>query len=241
MATELIKKFSLIKPRAGLGHAEFLDYWRTQHGPLVAGMPAFWRHYERYIQNHVRPPKRPGQPPPAYTGVAEFWERELTEAPRRFHQETIYREQVRPDELKFVDVADAAIVQAKEHVMLDGPRAKVKFMSFMRRRPDVTHEQFLRQWHDVPAPLVASTQGFWKHVRRYVQNHCIEGSTRGYADKGGGPGGEITAIAELWFDSVDDYKAAAADPAIALIQEYENRFSDQPSFRLVVEEVEFQA
>ena len=241
MAAELIKKFSLIKPRAGLGHAAFLDYWRMQHGPLVAGMPAFWRHYERYVQNHVCLPKRPGQPLPPYTGVAEFWERELTAAPLRFHQETIYREQVRPDELKFVDVADAAIVQAKEHVMLDGPRAKVKFMSFLRRRSDITHEQFLRHWHDVHAPLVASVQGFWKHARRYVQNHCIEGSTRGYADQGGDKSGEIAGIVELWFDSMDDYKAAAADPGIALIQEDERRFIDQPSFRLVVEEVEFQA
>jgi uncharacterized protein (TIGR02118 family) len=241
MAADLVKKFSLIKPRAGMGHAEFLDYWRTQHGPLVAGMPAFWRHYERYIQNHVRPPKRPGQPAPAYTGVAEFWEREMAEAPLRFHQEAIYRERVRPDELKFVDVTDAAIVHAKEHVMLDGPRAKVKFISFLRRRPDITHEQFLRHWQDVHAPLVASVQGFWKHARRYVQNHCIEGSTSGYADKDGDKSGEIAGIVELWFDSMDDYKAAAADPGIALIQEDERRFIDQPSFRLVVEEVEFQA
>jgi len=241
MAGELIKKFSLIKPRAGLGHAAFLDYWRTQHGPLVAGMPAFWRHYERYVQNHVMVPKRPGQPLPPYTGVAEFWERQLSDPPLRFHQEPIYRERVRPDELKFVDVADAAIVHAREYVMLDGPHAKVKFMSFLRRRPDITHEQFLRHWHDVHAPLVASVQGFWKHARRYVQNHCIEGSTRGYADKGGGMSGEIAGIVELWFDSMDDYKTAAADPGIALIQEDERRFIDQPSFRLVVEEVEFPA
>lgn len=235
MAVDLTKKFSLIKPRAGLGHAEFLDYWRAQHGPLVAGMPSFWRHYERYVQNHVRPPKRPDQPLPPYTGVAEFWERELTKAPLRFHQEAIYREKVRPDELKFVDVADAAIVHAKEHVMLDGPRAKVKFMSFLRRRPDITHKEFLTHWHDVHAPLVASVQGFWKYVRRYVQNHCIEGGTRGYA------GGEIAGIVELWFDSMDDYKTAAADPGIARIQEDERRFILQPSFRLVVEEVELTA
>jgi uncharacterized protein (TIGR02118 family) len=235
MAAELIKKFSLIKPRADMDHAAFLDYWRTQHGPLVAGMPSFWRHYERYVQNHVRLPKRAGQPLPPYTGVAEVRERELSDAPLRFHQEPIYRERVRPDELKFVDVADAAIVHAKEHVMLDGPRTKVKFMSFLRRRPDITHEQFLTHWHDVHAPLVASVQGFWKHARRYVQNHCIEGSTRGFE------GGEISGIVELWFDSMDDYKSAAAEPGIELIQEDERRFILQPSFRLVVEEVAFHA
>ena len=240
MADDFIKKFSLIKPRAGLGRADFLDYWRTQHGPLVAGMPAFWRHYGRYVQNHVRLPKRPGQPLPPYAGVAEFWERELTQAPQRFHQEAIYRERVRPDELKFVDVTDAAIVHAKEHVMLDGPRAKVKFMSFLRRRPDITHEQFLTHWHDVHAPLVSGVHGFWKFVRRYVQNHCIEGSTRGYPDKDGADA-EISGIVELWFDSMDDYKTATADPGIPRIQEDERRFLVQPSFRLVVEEVEFHA
>ena len=35
MAAELIKKFSLIKPRSGMGHAGFLHYGRMQHGPLV--------------------------------------------------------------------------------------------------------------------------------------------------------------------------------------------------------------
>jgi len=41
MAADLAKKFSRIKPRAGLGHAGFLDYWRMQHGPLVAGEVEF--------------------------------------------------------------------------------------------------------------------------------------------------------------------------------------------------------
>ncbi|MEL0252230.1 MAG: EthD domain-containing protein, partial [Novosphingobium sp.] len=43
-----------IKRNPALTYAEFDEYWRENHGPLVRGCSAFTRHLKRYVQFHVQ-------------------------------------------------------------------------------------------------------------------------------------------------------------------------------------------
>ena len=52
----------------------------------------------------------------------------------------------------------------------------IKSISLLTRRPELTHDQFMRHWVEIHAPLAHAVPG----MRRYVQNH-IEG-TRSRAD-----------------------------------------------------------
>jgi len=81
----------------------------------------------------------------------------------------------------------------------------IKSISLLTRRPELTHEQFVRHWIEIHAPLAHAVPG----MRRYVQNH-IEG-TRIRPDI---PETlvDVDGIAETWFDDRDTMARANASP-----------------------------
>ena len=81
----------------------------------------------------------------------------------------------------------------------------IKFLSLLTRRPEFTHEQFVRHWLEVHAPLAHAVPG----VRRYVQSHII--GTRSRPDIPD-TDVEVDGIAELWYDDLETAQRAAASP-----------------------------
>jgi uncharacterized protein (TIGR02118 family) len=92
-------------------------------------------------------------------------------------------------------------------------------ISFVRRAPRLTHEQFVDHWINVHAPLAR------KHhpVVRYVQNIVVEKLTPGAPD--------VDGIAELGFRTVHDvYHRSYDSPAgAAIIRRDIQRFLDVPA------------
>jgi uncharacterized protein (TIGR02118 family) len=69
--TKCVKGLFLVKRKPGMSVAEFQDYWRNRHAPLVPRTP----HLLRYVQCHVLPETYESDTPPAYDGVAElYWQ-----------------------------------------------------------------------------------------------------------------------------------------------------------------------
>jgi uncharacterized protein (TIGR02118 family) len=81
----------------------------------------------------------------------------------------------------------------------------IKTIGLLTRKPGWTHEQFMKHWVEVHAPLAHGIPG----LRRYVQNHIAGERTR--ADI---PAHElaIDGIAELWFDDEAALQKAAQSP-----------------------------
>ena len=81
----------------------------------------------------------------------------------------------------------------------------IKSLSLLTRRPELSHEEFVRHWVEIHAPLAHAVPG----VRRYVQNH-IEGERR-RADI---PTTEVAVdgVAELWYDDRAAMERAIATP-----------------------------
>ena len=73
-----------------------------------------------------------------------------------------------------------------------------KVLTFLRRNPLMTADEFVRYWHDVHAPLMQQQEDFWRHVRKYVQNSTLE--PEAHLD---GPDA-YDGVSELWFDSADE-------------------------------------
>jgi uncharacterized protein (TIGR02118 family) len=73
-------------------------------------------------------------------------------------------------------------------------------ISFVRRRPGLTREQFAHHWTNVHAPLARRHH---PALRRYVQNIVVTPLTPGAP--------EIDGIAELGFRSMDDMSARMYD------------------------------
>jgi uncharacterized protein (TIGR02118 family) len=108
----------------------------------------------------------------------------------------------------------------------------VKLVFTLRRRADMTREEFQRYWRDEHAPLVrrhAETLG----IRRYVQVHArdTELDDALAASRGSEPGA-YDGVAELWWDSLEDlfaaYASEAGQAAGAELLEDERRFIDLP-------------
>ena len=81
----------------------------------------------------------------------------------------------------------------------------IKSLGLLTRRPELTHEQFVKHGLEIHAPLAHAVPG----VRRYVQNHIIEERTRPDI-----PTTEVAidGIAELWFDDRAAMNLANASP-----------------------------
>jgi uncharacterized protein (TIGR02118 family) len=81
----------------------------------------------------------------------------------------------------------------------------IKTIGLLTRKDGWTHQQFMKHWVEIHAPLALAVPG----LRRYVQNH-IEGE-RTRPDIPDTPV-EIDGIAELWFDDQAALEAAARTP-----------------------------
>jgi uncharacterized protein (TIGR02118 family) len=81
----------------------------------------------------------------------------------------------------------------------------IKSLSLLSRRPELSHEEFVRHWIEIHAPLAHAVPG----VRRYVQNHIVDERHR--ADI---PTTEVAVdgVAELWFDDRAAMDRANASP-----------------------------
>jgi len=83
----------------------------------------------------------------------------------------------------------------------------IKTIALLTRKDDWTHEQFMKHWIEIHAPLAHAVPG----LRRYVQSHITGERTR--ADIAATEVA-IDGIAELWFDDQAALEAAAKTPAM---------------------------
>lgn len=83
----------------------------------------------------------------------------------------------------------------------------VRLTAMLVRNPELTHEQFLRHWHDVHGPLIRDTPELARHLLRYEQHPLAD-------DHGAGVGG-YDGVAVQWLESMQALFDFIAEPAYA--------------------------
>ena len=105
----------------------------------------------------------------------------------------------------------------------------VKLIFCLRRRSDITEEEFHRYWRDEHGPLVARHAGALG-IRRYVQLHTAADPVNDVLAATRQAPEAFDGVAELWFDDVDALVASAASDdgrtAAAELASDEQRFID---------------
>jgi uncharacterized protein (TIGR02118 family) len=81
----------------------------------------------------------------------------------------------------------------------------IKLLSLLTRKDGITHEECVRHWLEIHAPLAHAVPG----IRRYVQSHIA--GTRSRPDIPD-TDVEVDGIAKLWYDNLEDFQRAAAAP-----------------------------
>jgi uncharacterized protein (TIGR02118 family) len=229
-----ITKFTLLHRLQHVAHEQFVDHWQRVHGPLAAALPEFWKYNTRYFQNT---PRLQVPQAPRWDGIAQTEQVPRENMARSLYDEAVFMQVIRPDEGKFLDIARSQVLFGEQHMIKDGPREGFKILAFLHPAPGVTLQAFQSHWLDVHAPLVQSVEGFWKHVRRYVQFHTIPSLTRTLAQAD--QVDSFAGVGELWFDDAASAQAALNDrDYLERIRPDERAFAGKGSVRLPVHERE---
>ncbi len=107
----------------------------------------------------------------------------------------------------------------------------LKMTMFARRLPSFDHAEFDRYWREVHGPLVISLAGPLR-IRRYVQTTVdIDDPVQDMLRQARGTLAiDFDGLGELWWESLDDYRAVRSTPegiaAVAEINADERRFVD---------------
>ena len=81
----------------------------------------------------------------------------------------------------------------------------IKMTILLRRKPEMSHEEFVTYHRHQHAPLFSSLPEVKQHVRRYVQCHTVPASIPRL------PPVAFDGITELWFDDVAGLEAVLDD------------------------------
>jgi uncharacterized protein (TIGR02118 family) len=114
----------------------------------------------------------------------------------------------------------------------------IKVFEFLRRAPGTTPEQFHAYWREVDGPEFANHPDLRRHVKRYELNHRLasdsdrERTDAEFRDDG------WDGVAVLWFDSVDDMRALAKEPAMAAVRDRALRFRQDERLIVVTDDPE---
>jgi EthD domain len=213
----MIRLTYLLRRRPGLSLEAFQQYWREEHGPLVASH-ARHLNIQRYIQVHTidnpdneMPPDARGPMAKPYDGVAELW---FTD------REAIIRNGTSPlglsagadllaDEERFIDLKHSPgwfgyeipqINPTPEDIVAteNSPLVKFYYVFHHLRRQTLDEAQFYWRVHHGPhvrrlGPAIGA--------QRYLQVHRLEDELNTvFAQTRGTEVPPYSGHAELWFD-----------------------------------------
>lgn len=113
----------------------------------------------------------------------------------------------------------------------------VKLVYCLRRRADISPEEFFRYWLNIHGPKVKNAAEAMRAIR-YVQSHTCEPEVNQlFADSRGLPP-PYDGITEVWWNSIEDLKAAMSSPvsaeAMATLMKDETNFIDFSQSRVFI-------
>jgi uncharacterized protein (TIGR02118 family) len=142
----------LLQKRPELSAPDFRRHWRETHGTLAAQLPGLRRYHQNHIVERVQRGIEYARGPHDFDGFSEPWFEDLPSMSAAFATEKT--KQLAEDEARFI--GNLKLITAIQHVVVEPRRGLplVKRMSTLKRRPDVSSEQFPREWFDVHSTLV---------------------------------------------------------------------------------------
>ena len=106
----------------------------------------------------------------------------------------------------------------------------IRLMTYLKRKPGTTHDEFLAYWHNVHGPLIRNSSAA-KYVRRYEQ-HAVIWPPAGSRQ----PEPEFDGVTIQIFDSVESFYAHMSEPDFPAMQLDIQQFLDPPALKWVLTE-----
>jgi len=215
----MIRLTFLLRRKPNLSLAEFQQYWRDHHGPLVA-RHATTLNILRYVQVHtVEDPINEqlagarGRMEPPYDRVAELWWTTRAALVASFASaagEAAGRELLE-DEMKFIDLPNSPLWFAYEYPQVNPgedmvarehtPLVKLYFP--LRHPANMSLDEAQLYWRTNHGPTIRNVASAMR-MRRYLQVHrCEDPLEQQLRASRGTKAAPYTGHAEAWFDRAD--------------------------------------
>jgi len=107
----------------------------------------------------------------------------------------------------------------------------IKLIAMLKRKPELSVEEFHRHWREVHGPLIRNTKS-GSYVVRYEQNH------RPLSDYGNPIVSDYDGVTVQWYRSMEEFRASIAEPDFAEIQADFEKFIDTASLVWLLTEEE---
>ena len=119
----------------------------------------------------------------------------------------------------------------------------IKLVMCLRRRPDLTREQFLDYWLNKHGPFFQANAAIMR-AKKYVQGHTLDTPINDGMRTSRGLEPEYDGVAEVWFESEDDLAEAMGSAEMeqlsaALLEDESNFIDHARSSAFLVREHEF--
>jgi uncharacterized protein (TIGR02118 family) len=222
----MIVRMGLLSKKEGATAADFRSHWKNSHGPLAARLPGL----RRYHQNHVVDRQQRGinyaRSAWDFDGVSELWFDDLPSMRHAFSTNIV--DELAGDEATFI--GDLKLIIAIQHQVVPVAQGEplIKRMATLKRRSDVSAEQFQREWFDVHSALVRRLP----QVKGYTQNLIFDrshgrGRSLGYDEF------PIDGIVELWFRDTESLEEAFGSASGKTLMTHAEEFIAEISTYLV--------
>jgi uncharacterized protein (TIGR02118 family) len=202
-------RFGLIHKKAEWTSKKFMDYWRGTHGPLAARVPNLREYWQNAVTDRLQRGVDFARGPWDFDGFSQLWFDDVQQADSAFKDGELAAALI-VDEQYFL--GGLHVVTAAQHVVIPVPAepergALLKRISILKRRPDITENDFRREWiaHRDLVTKMPGVSGYRQNV--VIARERIKGQPCGYEDL------PIDGIVELWFESPATLEAAFSSPA----------------------------
>jgi uncharacterized protein (TIGR02118 family) len=88
----------------------------------------------------------------------------------------------------------------------------IKRASLLQRKPGISHEEFVKHWVEIHAPMARACPGIGRYTLTIVKSASTRKDVAPYEI-------QVDGIAELWFKSQADFDAYSTSPATNRLRE----------------------
>jgi uncharacterized protein (TIGR02118 family) len=205
----MIVRTGLLQKRPDLTMQDFHAHWAGQHASLARALPGLRASHQNRIVEAAQRGIDFHRGSKDYDGFSQLWFDDMDgmEAAIDAHGASLL-----DDEQLFLGQLDVVITTPNTVIPAPEDAVAVKRMSTLRRRPELSEEDFRREW-GVHAGLVKRMPG----VEGYVQHVVVARAKDSEGEKSKTPSATyddvpVDGIVEMWFRDLDHLEAAFSSP-----------------------------
>ena len=219
-------RMGLLNKREDWSMQRFRSHWREHHARLAAQLPGLVAYHQNHVTDSVQRGISYKRGPEVVDGISQLW---FDDGVGRI--DGLYAslgQQLIEDEQHFL--GRLRIVTADCHEVIAPPPVgtTLKRMSFLRRRADVSAEQFALEWRVKHAQWVQTLPGVLGYRQNLITHRESPKGQRVAYD-----GLPIDGIVELWFQTPQTLNDAFASPQGVKTMQHASEFIDEITTFLV--------